>query len=106
MLAPARRVTCPPQTVELDEADGGELKLHWSSWTASAASGSGTSTVSGMGQKTVTSVRVRASDPVGGRFTHLTLTSTEQGRTFHESLVLRGVGSDPAFQPANQQQQQ
>ena len=91
-----------PHTVVLVEAYGGNLTLHWSSWTAQSASGSGTSVVSGMGQTTRTPVQVEASEPVDGRFTLLTLKSTEQGRSFHETLVLRGVGSDPAFQPLTQ----
>ncbi len=89
-----------PHVVELSEAAGGELKLRWSSWTATAARGSGTSTVSGMGQTTVASITVRASRPVSGRFTRLELSGKSGGRTFQETLALTGVGGGaPAFTP-------
>ena len=88
-----------PSHVTLSEAAGGDLKLHWSSWTATAATGAGTSTVSGMGQTTVSSITVHASVPVNGRFTRLAIAGTSGGRTFHESLKLVHVGGSPAFVP-------
>ena len=88
-----------PRHMTLSEAAGGDLKLHWSSWTATAATGSGTSTVSGMGQTTVSSITVHASVPVHGRFTRLAITGMTGGRTFHESLKLLHVGGSPAFVP-------
>ena len=77
-----------PRVVELDQAEGGELMLHWSSWTSTEATGSGT------GESFVASAInryravVHASDPRHGRFTVLELTRAEGGRTYHEKLVL------------------
>ncbi len=88
-----------PSHVVLSEAAGGDLKLHWSSWTSTAATGLGTSTVSGMGQTTVAKIKVRASKPANGRFTRLAITGTSGGRTFHETLALEHVSSSPAFIP-------
>jgi len=63
-----------PSTVVLSEAAGGNLKLTWSSWTATSASGSGTSVVSNMGATTTTNIMVVASDPKRGHFQHLAVT--------------------------------
>ncbi len=63
-----------PHTVEIAEAYGGTLTLHWSSWTRSGASGSGTSIVSGMGVTTTLPIGVHAWRARSGRFTRLTIT--------------------------------
>ncbi len=66
-----------PHTVEVAEAYGGTLTLHWSSWTRSAATGSGTSVVSGMGLTTTLPIEVRAWRVRSGRFTRLTITDRQ-----------------------------
>ena len=77
-----------PRVIQLDQAEGGELKLHWSSWTSTQATGSGT------GEYFVTDaighyrVVVHASEPRHRRFTVLKLIRTEGGRTYQEKLVL------------------
>lgn len=54
-----------------------------------------------MGATEMSPISVRASDPLEGHFTHLAITSTIDGRTHHETLILTGVGSDPNFTPAS-----
>jgi hypothetical protein len=88
-----------PRSFELVTAGGPELKVHWSSWTATTASGSGTSTQSGMGTTEVAAISLRASDPVDGHFTHLALTSTLAGHSYHTILVLTAVATNPHFAP-------
>ncbi len=90
-----------PTRVTLDEAAGGDLRLHWSSWTSTAATATGTSTVSGMGQTTVTAITVHASTPLHNRFTRLTITGKSAGQTFDEGLKLEHVGGSPAWVPAS-----
>ena len=63
-----------PHTVILAEAAGGDLVVDWSSWTKSAATGSGTTTASGMGTTTTLQVSVRAWRVKRGTFTRLSIT--------------------------------
>jgi len=65
-----------PRTIDLVEAYGGTLTLAWSSWTKSAANGSGDAVASGMGATTTLNVKVHASRVEHRRFTRLTLTTT------------------------------
>jgi hypothetical protein len=89
-----------PAKVVLAEAAGGNLQLVWSSWTASAGVGSGMSVASGMGITTQNLINVRASDPVGGHFTRLSVTFIEGTHNQTEHLHLIGVGSsEPAWAP-------
>jgi hypothetical protein len=66
-----------PHTVVLAEAAGGTLVVSWSSWTRSDATGSGTTSASGMGITTTLQVNVRAWRVRSGRFTRLTITDRE-----------------------------
>jgi hypothetical protein len=75
-----------PHTVVLAEAYGGTLLVSWSSWAQSVATGSGTTTSSGMGITTTSQVNVRAWRVRSGRFTRLTITgrgATAGGETLH-----------------------
>jgi hypothetical protein len=74
----------PPSIRLLSEADGGTLRLRWSSWTRTRARGRGTSVVSNMGGTTRTPVGVTISRPRGGRFTRLTV-------VFHTTSGSRSV---------------
>jgi hypothetical protein len=87
-----------PHRVVLAEAFGGDLTLSWSSWTRAAASGSGTSVVSGMGSTTTLAVTVRAADVKHGKFTRLTLTATtSSGQQSVERLHLATSGGTPGW---------
>lgn len=66
-----------PHTVEVAEAYGGTLTLHWSSWTRTGAAGSGTSVVSGMGLTTTLPIGVHAWRVRSGRFTRLSITDRQ-----------------------------
>lgn len=82
-----------PHTVDLAEAAGGTLTLTWSSWTDSAAEGSGTAVASGMGSSTTLQVNVHASRVRDGKFTRLELTTTgANGQPDIEKLKLTGDG--------------
>jgi hypothetical protein len=52
-----------------------------------------------MGTTEVAAIDLRASDPVDGHFTHLALTSTFAGRSYHTILVLTAVATSPHFAP-------
>lgn len=85
-----------PATVILADADGGNLSLTWSSWSATSAAGSGTSVVSGMGTTTTSNIEVSASKPKKGHFTDLTITFEESGGTTQvEHLHLGTSGGSP-----------
>ncbi len=87
-----------PHDVTLAEAYGGKLVITWSSWTSSAASGSGTATSQGMGGSQTIKVRVRASRVEHGTFTRLTLTTTgSNGKADVETLRLESSGGSPGW---------
>ena len=78
-----------PHTVILAEAAGGNLVVDWSSWTKSAATGSGTTTAEGMGTTTTLQVSVRAWRVRHGRFTRLSITDLQaSGPSAVETLHL------------------
>ena len=82
-----------PRTIDLAEAYGGTLTLTWSSWTKSAANGSGAAVASGMGATTTLNVNVHASRVKHGRFTRLTVTTTaSNGAPDVEKLHLTANG--------------
>jgi hypothetical protein len=82
-----------PRTIDLAEAYGGTLTLAWSSWTKSAANGSGDAVASGMGATTTLNVKVHASRVRQGKFTRLTVTTTaSNGAPDVEKLHLTANG--------------
>jgi hypothetical protein len=81
-----------PHTVVLAEAFGGTLAVTWSSWTRSGATGSGTTTSSGMGITTTSRVDVRAWRVEHDRFTRLTVTNRD-ATGGGETLRLTGQGA-------------
>ena len=87
-----------PREVVLAEAFGGDLVLKWSSWTSSAAIGSGTSTSQSTGGSEKLRVSVRASLVKSGTFTRLTLTATgSNGKPDVETLHLGHAGGSPGW---------
>ena len=58
-----------PHSVVTDSADGGELDIHWTRWTATSAAGSGTSHPDHGSYP----IRVQASRVIDGYFTRLTV---------------------------------
>lgn len=87
-----------PHKILLAEAYGGDLTLSWTSWTSSAATGSGTSVSSGMGSATTLAVTVRASDVRHSKFTSLTITATtDSGHRSIERLHLAKSGGTPGW---------
>jgi hypothetical protein len=76
-----------PKVVIVNSADGGELVVHWTQWTKSSATGAGTAHPD-HGSFPIT---IRASDPVHGRFMHLTITTETNGKTEVDHLHLTKV---------------
>ena len=77
-----------PGVIELTQAIGGRLTLHWSSWTATRAAGSGSGESFGASSVYHYRAVVRASEPIQGRFARLELRMTADGRTNVEKLVV------------------
>jgi hypothetical protein len=77
-----------PSVIELTQAIGGRLRLRWSSWNSTDASGSGSGESFGASSVYHYRAVVRASDPVHGRFARLELRMTAGGRTNVEKLVV------------------
>jgi hypothetical protein len=77
-----------PGVIELTQAIGGRLTVHWSSWTSAHATGSGSGESFGASSVYHYRAVARASDPVQGRFAHLELRMTADGRTNVEKLVV------------------
>jgi hypothetical protein len=89
-----------PKLVVVADASGGNLEVVWSSWTGSAAVGSGTSAVAQMGTGSMNLINVRASHVVGGRFTRLAVTFLGSSHNQTEHLHLVGAGSSaPSWAP-------
>lgn len=87
-----------PHTIVLSEAAGGNLTLTWATWTASSATGSGKSVVSGMGTTTTNQINVTAARVKKGKFTRLTIVFTESsGQTQTEKLRLTTGGGSPTW---------
>jgi hypothetical protein len=81
-----------PSTIDLDSASGGELDLHWHSWTASGATATGTSHP----DHGAFPVRVSASHPHDGLFLILLVKRLIEGRWRSERLILtQQIGPPP-----------
>jgi hypothetical protein len=75
-----------PGVMELIQAVGGRLRLHWTSWTLTQATGSGFGESFGASSVYHYRATVHASDPVHGRFARLELKMAAGGRTNVEHL--------------------
>jgi hypothetical protein len=77
-----------PRSVLTDSADGGELVIHWRTWTMSSASGRGRAYPDHGSYP----ISVRASRPITGYFTRLTVTGFPAGRWHRDQLALGYLG--------------
>ena len=68
---------CPHEIV-LDSADGGKLKIRWTSWTSTSASGRGRAFPDHGSYPIVVSVF----DAIAGQFTRLTIKTTGRGHSY------------------------
>lgn len=67
-----------PHEIVVDSADGGELKIRWTSWTSTSASGYGRAFPDHGSYPII----VSASDVIAGQFTHLTVKTTGRGHNY------------------------
>jgi hypothetical protein len=77
-----------PKSVVTDSADGGELVIHWTSWTNTRASGSGRAHPDHGSYP----IRVIAGRPRSGYFTRLLVISKDDGRSYRDQLGLGYLG--------------
>ena len=67
-----------PREIIVDSADGGELKIRWTSWTSTSASGYGRA----FPDHGSYPIAVNASDVIAGQLTHLTIKATGPGHNY------------------------
>ncbi len=77
-----------PATIVLESAAGGELIIHWQTWSATAATGSGTSNP----DHGVYPINVRLSEPKYGTFQAMSITTLAAGKTYHGQFKLSLAG--------------
>lgn len=85
-----------PHEIVVDSADGGELKIRWTSWTSTSASGYGRA----FPDHGSYPIAVNASDVIAGQLTHLTIKTTGRGHNFGpDRLELATYGTGLTWAP-------
>jgi hypothetical protein len=76
-----------PRAIVVDSADGGELRIRWTHWSPTSASGYGRA-YPDHGSFAIT---VRVADVIEGEFTRLTVVAKRAGRTYPPNRLELGT---------------